>query len=110
MTPGLLPLLDVADHDAVADHHLQRIDRAARRQRIDVGRLDPVLRRVAEDLRDAGADRRAGYGEIDIDAEPRGVGIAVVGLEQQRAGARLAGLGEGGLRASADHAGSKLNE
>ena len=25
----LLPLLDVADHDAVADHHLQRIDRAA---------------------------------------------------------------------------------
>ena len=40
---GLLPLLDVADHDAVADHHLQRIDRAARRQRIDIDRLDPVL-------------------------------------------------------------------
>ena len=68
---GLLPLLDVADDDAIADHHLQRVDRAARRQRIDVDSLDPVLRRVAENLRDAGADRGAGYGEIDIDAEPR---------------------------------------
>ena len=97
---GLLPLLDVADDDAVADHHLQRVDRAARRQRIDVGRLDPVLGRVAEDLRDAGADRRAGYGEVDIDAEPDGVGVAVLGLQQQRAGAGVAGLEEGGLLAS----------
>ena len=55
---GLLPLLDVADDDAVADHHLQRVDRAAWRQRIDVSRLHPVLGRIAEDLRDAGADGR----------------------------------------------------
>ena len=94
---GLLPLLDVADHDAVADHHLQRIDRAARRQRIDIDGLDPVLRRVAEYLRDAGAHRRARYGEVDIDAEPRRVGVTVVCLEEQRAGARLAGLDEGGV-------------
>ena len=26
---GLLPLLDIADHDAIADHHLEGIDRAA---------------------------------------------------------------------------------
>ena len=97
---GLLPLLDVADDDAIADHHLQRVDRAARRQRIDVDRLDPVLRRVAENLRDAGADRGAGDGEIDIDAEPRGVGITVLGLQQQRAGAGIAWLDEGGLQAS----------
>ena len=94
---GLLPLLDVADHDAVADHHLQRIDRAARRQRIDIDRLDPVLGRVAEDLRDAGADGGARDGEIDIDAEPRRIGVAVVRLQQQRAGTRVAGLDEGGL-------------
>ena len=39
----LLPLLDLADHDAVADHHLERVDRAAFRQRIDIDRLDPIL-------------------------------------------------------------------
>ena len=92
---GLLPLLDVADDDAVADHHLERVDRAARRQRIDVGRLDPVLGRVAEDLRDAGADRRAGHREVDVDAEPGRVGVAVIGLQQQRAGARVARSDEG---------------
>ena len=53
----LLPLLDVADHDAVADHHLERIHRAAIRQRIDINRLDPILGRVAEYLGDAGAKR-----------------------------------------------------
>ena len=81
----LLPFLDVADDNAFADHHLQRIDRAARRQRIDVGRLDPIRGRVAENLRDAGADGWAGHREIDVDAKPGRVGIAVVGLEQQRA-------------------------
>jgi hypothetical protein len=92
---GLLPLLDVADHDAVADHHLQRIDRAARWQRIDVDGLDPVLRRVAENLGDAGADRRTRYGKIDIDAEPCRVGIAFFVLQEQRAGTRVAGFEKG---------------
>jgi hypothetical protein len=41
-----------------------------------------------------GAYRWAGYGEIDVDAETGRVGIAVVGLEQQRAGARIGGLDE----------------
>ena len=91
----LLPLLDVADHDAIADHHLQRIDRAARRQRIDIDGLDPVFCRVAENLGDAGADRGTRYGEIDIDAEPRRIGIAFFGLQQQRAGARVARLEKG---------------
>jgi hypothetical protein len=100
---GLLPLLDVADDDAIADHHLQRVDRAARRQRIDVSSLDPVLRRVAEDLRDAGANRGAGYGEIDIDAEPRGVGVAILSLQQQRAGADVGGLDQGWLQARRPH-------
>jgi len=77
--------------------HLQRIDRAARRQRIDVDRLDPVLRRVAEDLRDTGADRGTRYGEIDIDTEARGIGVTLICLEEQRAGARLAGLDQGCL-------------
>ena len=86
---GLLPLLDLADHDAVADHHLERIDRAARRQRIDIDRLDPILRRVLEDLRDAGADGRARYREIDVDAEAGRFSVAVLGLQQQRTGARF---------------------
>ena len=106
---GLLPLLDVADHDAVADHHLQRVDRAAFGQRIDVGRLDPVLRRVAKDLRDAGADRRARYREVDVDAEPGRVGVAVASVfsssEPERTSPGLARR-RGGL--SADHTGSKL--
>src|SRR4029077_14904519 len=45
---GLVPLPDVSYHHAVADHHLEGVARAAVRQRIDVDRLDPVLRRVAE--------------------------------------------------------------
>ncbi|MGY3122695.1 hypothetical protein ACVWXQ_006632 [Bradyrhizobium sp. S3.14.4] len=57
--PCLLPLLDVADDDAVTDHHLQRVDGAAGGKRINVGRLDPVLGRIAEGLGDAGAQCRA---------------------------------------------------
>jgi hypothetical protein len=55
------------------------------------------LRRVAEYLGDAGAHGRARYGEIDIDAESRCIGVTVVRLQQQRSGARLAGLDEGRL-------------
>ena len=94
---GLLPFLDVADHDAVADHHLQGIHRAARGQRIDIDRLDPVFGRVAEYLRDAGADSWTRDGEVDIDAEPRRIGVAVIGLQQQRSGTGVAGLDEGCL-------------
>ena len=96
--PRLLPFLDVADNDPIADHHLERVDRAARRQRINIGRLDPVLRRVTEDLRDAGADGRAGHREVDIDAEPGCIGVAVVGLQQQRPGPCIGGSYEIGLR------------
>src|SRR6266851_9478204 len=55
----------------------------------------PVWRRVAEDLRDAGADGGARYGKIDVDAEPDRVGIAVVGFQEQGAGARVAEAGQG---------------
>ncbi len=97
---SLLPLPDLADHDAVADHHLERVDRAARRQRIDVSRLHPVLRRVFENLRDAGADRRARYREIDVDAEPCRLGGAVaIVFQQQRTGAHVGGPGKGELLA-----------
>ena len=96
---GLLSLLDIADDDAVADHHLERVDRAAGRQRIDVSRLHPVLGRVAEDLRDAGPDRRTGHGEVDIDAEPGCVGgVAVIALQQQGARARVTQCRKGGVR------------
>ncbi len=95
---GLLPLLDVADDDAVADHHLERIDRASRRQRVDIGRLHPLLGRIAEQLGDSGANCRTRHGEVDIDAEPRRVGIAVVGLEEQRSGARVGRLEHGKRR------------
>jgi hypothetical protein len=81
----LLPLLDIADHDAVADHHLERIDRAAIGQRIDINRFDPIVRRVAEDLGDAGAKRGARHRHIDIDAETRGVDITFAfGFKDQR--------------------------
>ncbi len=85
-----LALLDVADHDAVADHHLERVDRAALGQRVDIDRLDPVVGGVAEDLRDAAADGRPRHRQVDVDAEPRRLGVAGLALEQQRAGARVA--------------------
>src|ERR1700704_6183225 len=66
-----------------------------RRQRIDVGRLHPVFRRVAEDLRDAGTDGGTRYGEIDVDAEPGRIGIAVIGFQEQGAGARVAEARQG---------------
>jgi hypothetical protein len=96
---GLLPFPDLADDDAVADHHFERVDRATGRQRIDIGRLHPALGRIPENLRDAGADRRTGHGEVDIDAEPCRVGVAVIGFEEQGAGARVAGPGKIGVQA-----------
>ncbi len=93
---SLLPLLDIADDDAIADHHLQGIDRAAFRQRIDVSRLDPIGGRIAKDLRDPGSDRWARHREVDIDAEPGRVGVTVVGLQEQRARTRIAGMRDGG--------------
>ena len=97
-TRACLALLDLADHDAVADHHLERVDRAVLRQRIDVDRLDPVLGRVVEDLRDAGADGRPADREIDVDAEPRRLGVAVVrrsSAAASRSARRRAGPGPG---------------
>ena len=96
---GLLPLLDVADDDAVADHHLQRVDGAARRQRIDVDRLDPVLGRVAEDLGDAGAHGRAGDREVDVDAEPGRVGVRRPRSSAAASRSGVAGLVQGRRRA-----------
>jgi hypothetical protein len=91
----LLPLLDVADHDAVANHHLERIDRAAVRQRIDINRFDPIVGRVAEDLGDPGAKRGARHGHIDINAEALRVGVTfALGFQDQRSGSRVAWPGE----------------
>jgi hypothetical protein len=96
---GLLSLLDIADNDAVADHHLEGIDRAAGRQRIDVSRLHPVWRRVTENLCDAGPDRRTGDGEVDIDSEPGRVGgAAIIALQEQGARARVTQSRKGRLR------------
>src|SRR4030095_6487297 len=60
-----LALLALADHDAIAAHHLERIDRAALGQRIHIDGLGPLAGRIAENLGDAGADGRSGYREID---------------------------------------------
>ncbi len=104
---GLDALLDLADHDAVADHHLERIDRAAVRQRIDVDRLDPVLRRIVEHLGDATAQRRPGHGDVDVGRKARRFDIALAVAQQQRA---HMGVGErrhrrqAGSRAGTTHA------
>lgn len=91
----LLPFLDVADNDAVADNDLERIDGAAVRQRINVSGFHPLVGRIAENLRDAGTDGRAGYRQIDVDTEPRGVGVGgVIAPEEQRAGSGIARLEE----------------
>ena len=84
----------------VADHHLHRIDGARLGQRIDVDRLDPAIGGIVENLRDAGAHHRPADREVDVGAEPRGLDIAVVlRPQQQRAGARFTGTGEGGTGA-----------
>ena len=96
---GLLPLLDIADDDAVADHHFESVDRAAVRQRIDVRRLHPVWRRVAENLCDPGPDRRTGDHEVDIATEPGRVASgAIIALQEQGARARVTQSRNGRLR------------
>ena len=57
--------------DAVADHHLQRVDGGVLRQREDVDALDPAVGRVLEVLGDAGAGDRPGDGDVDVGADPR---------------------------------------
>ena len=104
----LLPLLDLADDDAVADHHFQRVDRAAFRQRIDVSSLHPVLRRVFEDLRDAGANRRARDRQIDVDAEPCGFAGCRRHRFSEAASRSAPRRGRRDVGPSADHTGSKL--
>ncbi len=100
---GAFAILDVADDNAIADHHLERIDGAGLRQRIDVDRLDPAVRRVMEDLADAGARGRAGDQHVDIGGDERSLDVAVVlALEQQRAGARLGRRHEASAKGSAD--------
>ena len=102
MTRACCALLDLADDDALADHHLHGVDGAGVGQRIDIDRLDPAFGRIVEHLGDAGADGRAADHEIDVGAEPRrfdkaaGVRVAllVVAFQQQRAGPRLAGRDE----------------
>ncbi|MGY3428240.1 hypothetical protein ACVWZW_008744 [Bradyrhizobium sp. F1.13.4] len=93
----LLPLLDVADDDAVADHHLQRIDGTAGGERIDIGRLDPVLGRVAEDLGDSCSQCRARDRDVDIDAEADRFRVGPVLLQKQGAGLGVTGLKQAGL-------------
>lgn len=93
----LLPLLDVPDDDAVADHHLQRIDGAVRGERIDIGRLDPVLRRVAKDLGDSCSQCRARHRDVDVDAEADRFRVGAILLEEERTGFGIAGLEQAGL-------------
>ncbi len=92
-----LPLLDVADDDAVADHHLQRVDGTIGGERIDIGGRDPVPGRIAEHLRDAGAQRRTRHGDVDVGAEANRLGGGAVLLQQQAARPRLARLEQAGL-------------
>jgi hypothetical protein len=74
-----------------------RVDRAAFGQRIDVDRLDPAVGGVVKYLGDAGARSRTGDDEIDVGGDERRLDVAVVlALEQQGAGAHLAGRHEYG--------------
>ncbi len=86
---GLDALLDLADDDAIADDHLQRVDRRLRGQREDVDRFDPAIRRIVEPLRQAGACRRAGDGDLVVGAEPRCLDILAGHLAFEEQGAHL---------------------
>ena len=101
----LLALLDVADHDAVADHDPEAVDRAALGQRVDVDRLDPAFGWIAEDLRDAGSRGRPADRDVDVGPDPRDLdeGAGLGASEKKRTGAHLArpdqGLATRGERA-----------
>src|SRR5207244_13510748 len=57
----LLALGDVGDHDALADHHLEGVNRAAFGQRVYVDTLDSTVRRVVKNLSDPTARGRTGH-------------------------------------------------
>ncbi len=86
---GLDPLFDFTNHDTVADHHLEGVYGAAVGQRIDVNRFDPVLRRIVEDLRDAGARGRARYRDVNVARNPRRLDILLAVAQEKRTDARI---------------------
>ena len=67
---GFLARFDLAVEDAFSDHHLERIDRTVFGQGIEIGRLHPVIRRVAESLRHGHARGLAVDIGDDIGAQP----------------------------------------
>ena len=83
---GAAPYL--ADDDALADHHAQRIDRGILRQRVEIGRRRPLPAGVAERLDDAGAGDRPADMDFIMGAEPdRGDVRPAARVQHQRAGA-----------------------
>ena len=108
--PGLGPRLDLADDDAVADHHLEIVDRAVVGQREDVNGLDPAVAGVAEHLGDPATHGRPAHRKIDVRAEPHGFGEArAVGIADEEA-ARLHGARRHGLAAAVAGPGMAENE
>ena len=91
----LRPLLDLADDDALADHHPQRVDGAAVGQRVHIDGLDPAIGRVVKNLADAGARGWTADREIHVGPEKRSLDVAILAaLEQERTRAHLGGSDE----------------
>ena len=98
---GFLLLLDVANDDSVADHHLQCIDGRAIGQGEHIDAFDPAIRRVFEPLGDPGADDGTGDGHVEVGGDGRSFDelAGLIGFEQQAAGAHVVGRDiMGGLR------------
>src|SRR5204862_3089273 len=58
---GLLPALELAHDDPLADDHLEAVDGGAFRQRIDIDGFNPTIGRILKNL----SDPRAGRGTAD---------------------------------------------
>ena len=90
---GLGAFLDLTHDQALADLHLQGVDRGVVRQRKDIDPFQPLVRWVAEVLGDSGTPNHTGDLDLDIGEQHRHRPQPVVigGADQQRAGLGIAG-------------------